>query len=218
VRATDTGRIVEARLLEAARFQVLDALGSMLLHIFLGAEHQGSGRAGLDARRLHAHSDTIGAQRALIGLVVALGDARNVERACGHAVAAADAVLLLEVHDAVGVLHDGARGRTGLEAARIGAVHAAVLADQPFEIAFRVLVLREAHQRPRAVGEIGGILVAAEVRADIIAQIVPLHARDLAGLTAYALGGVDELRDCARVRAAHLGGGAGGSRASDDVE
>src|SRR5262249_36450313 len=129
VRAADTRRVVQARLLEAARFQVLDALGSVLFHILLGTEHQGSGRAGLDARRLHAHGDAIGAQRALIGLVVALGNARNVERACRHAVAAADAVFLLEVHDAVGVLHDGAGRRTGLETARIVAVHAAVLAD-----------------------------------------------------------------------------------------
>src|SRR6185437_14016249 len=144
------------------------------------------------------------AQRAFVGLVVPLGDAWDVEGAGRHAVAAADAVFLLEIHDAVGVLHDGAGGRAGLEAALVGAVHAAVLADQPFEIPFGILVLREAHQCPRAVGQVCGILVAAEVAADLIPQIVPLHARDLTGLAADALGGVDELRHRARVRTAYL--------------
>src|ERR1700678_357715 len=74
-------------------------------------------------------------QRAFVGFVVDLADAGNVERTALHAIAAADAVLADEVDDAVGVLHDCAGRGAGLEAARILAVHAAVLADQPFEIA-----------------------------------------------------------------------------------
>ncbi len=61
-------------------------------------------RAGLDAGRLQAHADAVRAQRALVGLVVGLADARHVERAAGDAVAAADAVLGDEVDDAVAVL------------------------------------------------------------------------------------------------------------------
>ena len=111
------------------------ALVGLLDHLLLGAEHDRAGRAGLGAGRLLADRDAVGAERALVGLVVVLAIARDVERAALHAVAAADAVLLDEIDDAVGVLHDRARRRAGLEAARIGAMHAAVLADQPFEIA-----------------------------------------------------------------------------------
>ena len=87
-------------------------------------------------------------KRALVGLVVDLADARDVERASLDAIAAADAVLADEVDDAVGVLHDRAGCRARLEAARILAMHAAVLADQPFEIAFACPLFGEPHQRP----------------------------------------------------------------------
>ena len=107
----------------------------VLLHLLLGAEHDRLGRAGLGAGRALADRDAVGAERALVGLVVDLGDARDVERASLDAIAAADAVLVDEVDDAVGVLHDRAGRRARLQAARIRAVHAAVLADQPLEIA-----------------------------------------------------------------------------------
>src|SRR4029077_14630641 len=131
----------------------------------------------------------VGAQRAFVSLVVALGDARDVEGAAGDAVAAADAVLFVKVHDAVRVLHDGARRRAGLQAPRVGAVHAAVLADQPFQIALGVLVFGEAHQGPGLAGQIARVVIDAGVAADLVAQVVPFHARDLAGLAANALGG-----------------------------
>src|SRR5229473_1735269 len=77
------------------------------LHIVLAAEVQATGGARLDARRFQALAHAISAERALenaIGLRVHL---RNVERAAGDAVAAADAVGLLKIDDAIGVLHDG---------------------------------------------------------------------------------------------------------------
>ena len=43
--------------------------------------------------------------------------------------------------------------------------------------------------------------------ADLIAQIVPFHARHLAGLAADALGRVDELRDLRRCRPRTSGSG-----------
>jgi len=65
------------------------------------------------------------------------------KRAAGEAVAAADAVILLEVDDAVGVLDDGAVRRAGDEAARLLAVHALVLAHQQHQAAALGLVLVE---------------------------------------------------------------------------
>src|SRR5690606_10742265 len=120
------------------------------------------------------------------------------------------AVLFVEVHDAVGVLHDRARRGAGLEAARVLAVHAAVLADQPLEVAGLVLVFGEAHHGPRVGRQVGRVVIDADVVADLVAQVVPLHARDLAGLAADALAGVDQLGDRAGRRSAgdrRLGGG-----------
>ena len=101
----------------------------MLDHVLLGAENDRAGRASFHARRLQADADTIRTQRALIGFAVFLGQARHIEGAAGNTVAAADAILLVEIHNAIAVLHDGAGGGAGFEATRIGAVHAAILAD-----------------------------------------------------------------------------------------
>src|SRR5438477_571592 len=92
VRAAHARRVVQARLLEAAGLEVRDPLGRVQLHILLGAEDPSAGRAGLDAGRLETDRDAIRAQGALVGLLIALGDARDIERAAGDAVAAADAV------------------------------------------------------------------------------------------------------------------------------
>src|ERR1700734_1749810 len=127
--AAYTRRIVEARVLEAARLEIDDALARPIRHVRLRAEHDRAGRTGLHAGRLFANRDAIGAERAFVGFVVDLADTGNVERAALDAIPAADAVLADEVDDAVGVLHDRAGRRAGLEAARILAVHAAILAE-----------------------------------------------------------------------------------------
>ncbi|MCY1456255.1 hypothetical protein D9M71_734630 [compost metagenome] len=77
--------------------------------------------------------------------MVLLRDARDVEGAAGDAVTATDAMVLVEVDDAVGMLDDRSRARAGLQAAGVGAVHATVLADQPLQVALAGLVLGEAH-------------------------------------------------------------------------
>src|SRR4029079_12036765 len=120
----------------------------MVLCVLVGSEGDRLGRAGFGAGRRLADRDAVGAQRALVGLAVDLGDARHVEGTALHAVAAADAVLRHEVDDAVGVLHDRPGRRAGLQAARVVAMHAAVLADQPLQIV-TVLVFRETHHGPR---------------------------------------------------------------------
>src|SRR5262249_39499143 len=112
----------------------------------------------------------------------------DVERTSLHTIAAADAVLLVEVDDAVRVLHDGTRRRTGFETARIGAVHAAVLADQPLQVlCFRIDPFREAHDRQAGRREIERVVVDAVIDAHLLAQIVPLEAGDLARFAADAL-------------------------------
>jgi hypothetical protein len=65
-----------------------------------------AGRAGLHAGRLLADGDAVYAQRTFVDAVVFRVQARHVERTAGDAVAAADALLGLEVDDAVGILND----------------------------------------------------------------------------------------------------------------
>ncbi len=192
MRAANAGRVIQPRVLEAAFLQVGDAVIGVIDHVLLAAKDQRLGRAGLDTGRLQPDHDPIGAQRAFVGLAVLLREARHVERAAGHAVAAADAVLLLKIDDAVAVLDDRPRRRAGFQAAGIGAVHAAILADQPFQRAV-LLMLGKAHQRPAILGEVVRVLVGTLVDADVLAQIVPLLAGRLAGLAADALADVDEL-------------------------
>src|SRR5438477_9855854 len=101
------------------------------VHIYFTTGVQTAGRARLDARRVEPFADAIRAKRALENAMRLGVHLRNVKRASGDAVAAADAIGLLEIHDAVGVLHDGAvRGASG-QTAGFGAVHALVLAHQP---------------------------------------------------------------------------------------
>ncbi|MDI9654428.1 formate dehydrogenase N subunit beta transmembrane domain-containing protein, partial [Burkholderia cenocepacia] len=47
---------------------------------------------------------------------------------------------------------------------------------KPLEVARRVLVFGEPHDRPRMLGQVGRVVVHADVGADFVAQVVPLHA------------------------------------------
>src|SRR6185312_4244086 len=201
--AADALGIVETGILVATFLEIGDAGFGPVSHVFLGAERDRLGRAGLGAGGCLADGNTVGAQRALVGLVVLLRDTRNIERAALDAIAAADAVLRDEVDDPVRILHDRARRRTGLEAAGIVAMHAAVLADQPFEMAVRLLDLGIPHQRPAVLGQVVRVFVVADIDADFLPQVVPLQAGGLTGLAADAAGDVDELGDLDRL--AHAG-------------
>src|SRR5690606_7345924 len=104
VGTAHAGGIIQAGVVVASRLQIHNAVVGVFLHVFLGAEDDGAGGAGLDAGRLLAHRHPIGTQSAFIGLVVFLGKPGNVERAAGDAIAAAYAVFLVEIHNAVVVL------------------------------------------------------------------------------------------------------------------
>src|SRR5580693_8850239 len=187
--------IVQPCILKSARLEVDDALARPGGHVRLRAEHDRAGRASLHAGGLLANRDAIGAEGAFVGFVVDFADARNVERAALDAIAAADAVLADEVDDAVSVLHDRAGRRAGLETARIFAMHAPILADQPFEVALIVVPFGEPHQRPGVGIEVEGVVVSSLEMADLATQVVPFHASRLARLAANAARDVDELGD-----------------------
>src|SRR5215467_7798115 len=97
--------------------QLLRALFGEVQHVVLRTEMQATRGTRLDARRLESFADAVSAKRAFEHAVRLRIHFGNVERAAGDAVAAADAVGLLEIHDAIGVLNDGAVGRAGRKAA-----------------------------------------------------------------------------------------------------
>ena len=104
--------------------------------------------ARLDARRLQSFAYAVNTQRALEHLFRRRIELRNIERTSTHAISAANAILLLKIHNAVGVLHDRAIRRTRRQAPRIGAVHALILAHQQRDAAVFALVLVELDQIP----------------------------------------------------------------------
>src|SRR5579872_4763164 len=114
MRAANRSGVVHASFLEAEVLaQLRGAALGMLQHVVLGAELQTSGGTRLDAGRLEARAHAVRTQRALVNLLGRGIEFRDVVGTPGNAKLATNAVFLLEVHDAVGVLHDGAVGGTG---------------------------------------------------------------------------------------------------------
>jgi len=73
-------------------------------------------------------------------------------------------------------------------------MHAAILADQPFQLARLVIfILVEAHQCPGVCREFARIVIDAHVLADFVAQIIPLAASHLTGLAANTGSDIDQL-------------------------
>ena len=156
---------------------------------------QATRRAGLDARRLEPFAHAIRAKRALENAMRLRVHLRNVKRASGDAIAAADAIGLLEIDDAVGVLDDGAVRGTSRQAAGLGAVHALVLAHEPHQRAVFAFVLVEEDQVPVIPARLRHRLVGVTEDGFAERQVVPFHAGHFAGFAADAGGGVDEFAD-----------------------
>src|ERR1051326_7221370 len=117
-----------------------------VLHVGLAAEVQASGGTGFDAGRLQPRAYAIRTQRTLVDLLRFGVELWNVERTTGDAVLAADAVVLIEIDDAIRILHDCAVCRAGAQTSWIGAMHAAVLAHQPAQRSIFGDMLVEADQ------------------------------------------------------------------------
>src|SRR5262249_30701375 len=128
----------------------------------------------------------------LLGIRVEL---RNVERTARYAILASDAVVLLEIHDAVLILHDRVLGRARRQTPGIGAVHALVLAHQPGARTVGLGVLFELDQVPVIPSRFRHGLVGVLKRGLAERQIVPLQARHLARLAPDAGRGIDQLGD-----------------------
>ena len=185
-------RIVYAGLGETGLFTKLSrAFFRELFHLRLGAEMQTTGRARLDAGWLEPLRDPVHAQRALEYLARRGAELRDIEGATTHAVSAANAMVLLEVHDAVYVLNDGAVGRTGDEAARLFAVHALVLAHEELQGAVFAFMFVELDQVPVVPLRFGHGLVGVVEGRFAEGEAIPLQTGNLAGLATDACGGIN---------------------------
>src|SRR5690606_2852989 len=116
--------------------------------VLLGAKDDSPSRAHFHASRLKAHRYAIRAQSTFVGFVILFRDAWYVKRTTSNAVAAANAFILIEVDDAIGVLDDCTWTWARFEAAWVFTVHAAILTDQPFEVFIGGFVLGKAHHCP----------------------------------------------------------------------
>src|SRR5207237_4030938 len=139
--------IIDRRLLETVRLQLHDPPLRELDHVLLRAEVEATGRAGLDAGGLETDRDAVDAERALGHLPGGLREAGHVEGTAGLAVLAADALIRVDVDDAVGVLDDRARRGACGETSRLVAMHALVLAHQPDDASVEVALV-ESDQVP----------------------------------------------------------------------
>src|ERR1035441_3647538 len=211
--SADELRIVDAGVLPAEIFlQLLNALPGDEFHVVFCAELETTGGTCLDACGFETLADAVGAERALVHPLRRGIEARNIEGATGNAEFAADAVFLVKVDDAVGVLHDGAVGGTSREAAGVGAVHALILAHQPLDRAVRILVLVELDEVPEIPARLGHRLVSIVEGGQGERQVVPLGAGYFARFAADAGGGVDQFADfevAVHAEAGQVTGGAG---------
>src|SRR5580698_1448229 len=106
--STHSLRIVNSSIRESGMLAKLLGAGlRQFLHFQLGPKMQAASRARLDASRFESYRHAVVAQRAFENLARGRTEFWNVERAAGHAISAADAIRLLEIDDAVGVLNDG---------------------------------------------------------------------------------------------------------------
>ena len=153
-----------------------------------------AGRTGFHARRFLTDADPVHAQGAFIDPVILFIETRYVKGTASNAVAAADAVFLLEIDDAVGVLNNRPGGWAGLQTTRLCAVHTAILADKPLQLAV-LFGLAKAHYRPGFGAKIRRVIVHPDAVPHVIADVIPFGAGHLAGFTAHAGGDIDKLGD-----------------------
>ena len=211
--AVDAGRIVEHRAFESGLLQLCDASVPELNHFFFRAELQAAGGTRFDARRLESDFDSIDAQRALRHFSRRLAELRNVERAAGRAITAADACRRIHIDDPVRILNDRSRCGTRREAARLRAVHALIFAHEPHRAAVIGCAFVEADQIPELRIELGQRLIGPFLMRGQSPEVIPFHTRGFACLAANAGGRIDVLRDhflCAEtgLGSPHRGGGA----------
>ena len=123
----------------------------------------------------------------------------------------------VEVDNAIGVLHDGAGSRACGEAARVGTVHAVVLADQPLQIALLIFELVETHHLPGVGGEVKRVVVHSDALADLVTQVIPFGTGNLARFATDAACHIDQLGDTLHIATTCLWRRDLGRRAGDDV-
>src|SRR3989442_3321792 len=129
--AAHSRRVIYSSIRISVRPESAGSIFSFPQKIFACSKAEAIRRAGFDACRLKSYRNAVRAERALVNLLGCRTELRNIERTTGHAVAAADTGIMIEIDDAVAVLNNGARSGARLQATRIHAVHALILGHIP---------------------------------------------------------------------------------------
>src|SRR5438445_1491338 len=191
-----SGWIIDSGVFEAGIFpKLLCTRFGERFHIRLRAKMQAAGRTSLNAGGLQTLCNPVHAKRALEDLARRGTEFRDVKRAASYAIAAADTMILLKIHDAIDVLHDGAICGTGDQASRLLTVHALIFTHQKLQSAVFALVLVELDQVPVVPLRFRHRLVRIVEDGLAEGEAIPLQAGDLAGLAADTGGGIDQLAD-----------------------
>lgn len=192
---------VQAGIGIAVLMQPGDLLLALSDHLVAVAELQGVELASGNASRRHAMGHAVGATRAFVddGLVekpVGLV-ARDIERAGAVAVLAADALVLVDLHETgLLVAHERAAG-AHRSARGVGAMLACATAERPLHRLDLAIALKlvEGDDQTRVTVKVDRVLMRAGplslVRAQRARQVVPRFAGNLAALAGGALGGIE---------------------------
>ncbi|OQB55385.1 MAG: hypothetical protein BWX99_01394 [Deltaproteobacteria bacterium ADurb.Bin151] len=160
-------------------------------HRVFVTDGQGTGRAGLHARRHMAFFNAAVTQIAFINFVrlcIVLG---NMERTGRHAFLAADALVVMDTHG----FHRGIIQRpagTDFHTGCVRAVHASVFPENPLEVSVFIFIFLKADKRPGIPLQIRRILIRAQLFCFQAGEFIPLLAGHLAAAACGAQGGIDQ--------------------------
>src|SRR5215470_3280557 len=188
---------VEPRLRHPLPAQLVQARAGDLLHRAEIAELDRLGRARFGAGRHQVGLQPVVAERALASQAARVVEADDVVRAGRDAVAAAVAHAGLDV-DGVELGPDDRVRRAHFHAARLRAVLADVAHHVPGHAALGGAALVELDVTPVLLVELPRVVVAVAELGRVPGKLVPLLARDLAGLAADAERRVGEEADRSR--------------------
>ena len=157
--------------------QFLGPLVGQLQHIRLVAKPQGTRRTGFDTARLQGRLDAGQTEVAFVDLVRGLIVAGNVEGTGRHTLLTTDAPLMIDTDGSIfGVIKRSAG--TGLDAGRIGTMHAAIFPEEPLHAVF-ISDFLEPDQGPGIGLKVGRVLIGAIILRLLCRLLVPLLAGKL---------------------------------------
>ena len=160
-------------------------------HLVLRADGQSAGRTGFNTRGRKVFLNAGITQITFGNLFRFLVIARNIKGTGRNAFLAADAFFAMNTNCFNRRIIQSAAG-ANLHAGCVGAVHAAVFAEDPCKVLVFIFIFLKADQRPGIPLQIGRILVSAGLLCPETRHHIPLLAGDLAAAAGGAQGCINQ--------------------------